>query len=234
MIAMAAKDGGAGSLHVAREEDVDVCALNDNAYLIQAGHGRFAEIYSLQADLSEYGVLRSLHERCRNGDHYMARTYIMPSITANLYISTSVCEISDGAAGGRFYIIKKSSCTEVSDLESALECTTYKLHPKCQGGSFYLASRSGFFIIHSEDDTFCHTENLRSPPTAPEILHEDFRDGLYYYANDNFFYVVKMDDDLGLVHHRRTSLRSAVRESEYIVPISGSVAAFLKKQGMSH
>ena len=234
MIAMAAKDGGAGSLHVAREEDVDVCALNDNAYLIQAGHGRFAEIYSLQADLSEYGVLRSLHERCRNGDHYMARTYIMPSIIANLVISSPVYNISDGAAGGRFYIIKKSSCTEVSDLESALECTTYKLHPKCQGGSFYLASRSGFFIIHSEDNTFCHTENLRSPPTAPEILHEDFWDGLYYYANDNFFYVVKMDDDLGLVYHRRTSLRSAVRENEYIVPISGSVAAFLKKQGMSH
>ena len=208
-----------GATALRREKPgVDICALNDTKCLVQASQSRFAMIRSLNSDLSKDDI-RPLHKYCQNGDHYMARSYV------NIFVS----QLSDEPPiiETRFYIIRNKSCTEVSNLGSSSDCKTYTLHAMYRGGSFYLANRTGFFIIHRKGNTFLHTWSLTTS-TTPQSLHEAFRDGLYYFATDDFFYVVKTHATYGLVYHRTRSLSSAGEEN--IVPISESVAAFIRNE----
>ena len=87
--------------------NVDICALDDK-YLAQASHGRFAEIRTLQANLSGEDI-RPLHKNCQNGEHYMAHTYIKMLATPN--------SEDEKPEEMRFYIIKNNWCTVVNDLE---------------------------------------------------------------------------------------------------------------------
>ena len=204
-----------------REKNVDICALNDSKFIIQAKSGLFAEVRSLNADLSEQAI-RSLHKLCWNGDHYMARTYLDTSG------STKSNRDPPPPLKTRFYIIKDKSCIEVDDLAGGFGCTTYSLHPKCQDGSFYLVNRTGFVIIRSKASTFERTWSLETSPDLPQSLHDTFRDGLYYFSTDDFIYVVKNHPLFGLVYHRARSLSSASEKD--IVPISESVAGFIRNQ----
>ena len=214
---MAVQDSG--RQRTCREKNVDVCALDDNKYLVQASHGRFAKVNTLQADLSEEGILL-LHKNCQNGEHYMARTYTEMGGTPS----------RDGPPKTtRFYIIKKKWCTEVSNLVTGSVCHTYELSEGCQGGAFYLANASGFFIIHSEDDTFLYTERLNSGYFLgrPQNLHPDYTGGLYYFATSDWFYVVKTHPVYGLVYYKTRSLTGGEKA---IVPISESVIAFFQNK----
>ena len=59
-----------------KEAIVDICALGDHKYLIQATLGRFAIVKNLEAILSE-DDFRPLHKDCQNGDHtWHTHTYI--------------------------------------------------------------------------------------------------------------------------------------------------------------
>ena len=87
--------------------NVDICALDDK-YLAQASHGRFAEIRTLQANLSGEDI-RPLHKNCQNGEHYMVHTYIKMLATPN--------SEDEKPEEMRFYIIKNNWCTVVNDLE---------------------------------------------------------------------------------------------------------------------
>ena len=158
-----------GASPLRREKSVDICALNDSKFIIQANRGRFVEIRSLNADLSEQ-VIRSLHKLCWNGDHYMARTYVDGSVSTK--------PDDPPQLETRFYIIRDKSCIEVGGLASGFGYKTYSLHPKCRDGSFYLANRTGFVIIRSKSNTFEHTWSLKSSPALPQSLHDTFRDGL--------------------------------------------------------
>lgn len=214
---------------ICREKDVDICALKEK-YLIQASRGRFTRVGNLKADLLR-SDFRPLHESCRDGDHYLAHVYVEDTDSQPQYDVDT-----DYSPPSWFYIIKDESCTQVSDLESGSDGVvyTYDLHTKYQGGSVYLANRSGFFIIRSEDNTFLHTYDLarcdERSLTTPQKLHNNFKDGLYYFATDDFFYVVKQHRQHGLVYHRAKSLSEAGDKAQ--VPVSKSVIAFLRSQGM--
>ena len=200
---------------------LDICAEDDlTKYVIQAKHGRFAQVRSLNAELSMTDI-RPLHKYCQNGDHYMARSFLETSI--------SIVKGRPPPIQRTFYIIKDTSCVQVDDLEEGSNCTTYTLDCRCQGGSFYLANRAGFFIINSKDNTVMMTYSLTITPERPQALHEVFKDGLHYFATDDFFYVVKKHSLHGLVYHRARSLTSAGQEE--IVPISESVTAFINQDG---
>lgn len=105
-----------GASPLRREKSVDICALNDSKFIIQANRGRFVEIRSLNADLSEQ-VIRSLHKLCWNGDHYMARTYVDGSVSTK--------PDDPPPLEKRFYIIRDKSCIEVGGLASGFGCKTY-------------------------------------------------------------------------------------------------------------
>ena len=202
----------------------------EEKYLIQTSHGRFAKVRNLRADLSECDFL-PIHESCRDGDHYIAHVYVEETDSQPLGDVDA-----DYEPPSWFYIIKEESCTQVNDLESGSDGVmyTYDLHTKYQGGSVYLANRSGFYIIRSEDNTYLQTRDLtmcdEMSLTTPQKLHDDFKDGLYYFATDDFFYVVKRHRRHGLVYHRSKSLSQAGDKAK--VPVSKSVIAFLQNQGM--
>ena len=209
-----------------REKDVHICALKEK-YLIQASRGRFAKVRNLRADL-KVTDFQVMHESCRDGEHYIAHVYVEETDSQPQYDLDS-----DYIPPSRFYIIKEESCTQVNDLETGSDGViyTYDLHTKYQDGSVYLANRSGFYIIYSEDNTYLQTHDLTvCDLTTPQKLHDDFKDGLHYFATDDFFYVVKRHRQHGLVYHRGKSLSQAGDKTK--VPVSKSVIAFLQNQGM--
>ena len=82
-----------------------------------------------------------------------------------------------------------------------------------------------------KDNTYLQLRDVskkgyQSSTVSHHKLHESFFDELYYFATDNFFYIVKEHTEFGLVYNRTKDLRS--KEEEDVITVSLSVAKFLK------
>ena len=201
----------------------DICGLVDTKFIVQAGV-RYSEVKSLSGRSNmSVSDFRPLRQECRNGDHYLARYEI--------HRRGSSATLGSLRTENNFYVIKRNSCIQVGCLDDGF-CDVetkhvFDLHPDCQGGSFYLANRTGFFIIHSEDNTYLQVRNMskkgyRSSTASRHDLHESFTNGLYYFATDNFFYIVKEHAEFGLVYHRTKDLRN--KEEEDVITVSPLVS----------
>ena len=199
----------------------DICGTETIKYIIQSGT-HYVAVSTLQDQVSIIDV-KPLPEICKNGDHYLARL--------DVYVQGSSLSLKRKSV---FYIIKGKSCIEVKGLSGIFSLLNmrniFELHPKCRGGDSYFANRAGFYIIYGKDNTYLHVRDMSKngyqPLTASRHpLHESFRNGLYYFATEDHFYVLKESTEFGLVYHRTVDLRS--NESEDVLPVSSSIVKFL-------
>ena len=210
----------------------DICGLKHTKLIIQSGT-RFIEIRSLNEGISVANA-RPLRSECKNGDHYLAQHII------DYGFQPTINSMDDPT--GKFYVIKGKWCITVESLGLATEPgakNIFKLHPKCQGGSHYLANRSGFYIIRNRDNTYLHVENMSEHGYDKRSAHrqkldKSFTNGLYYFATDDYFYIVKQNAVFGLVYHRAKTLgRNFGMETTAVLPVNPSVAHFLHLQQSS-
>ena len=156
----------------------DICGLVDTKFMIQAGVC-YAELKSLSDNVS-VSDFHPLRQECKNGDHYLTKYEI--------YRRGSSVTLGSLRAESNFYVIKHNSCIQVGSLEYGF-CDietkhVFELHPECQGGSFYLANRAGFYIIRREDNTYLQVRDMskkgyQSSTASCHKLHESFINGLY-------------------------------------------------------
>ena len=198
----------------------DICGSKDTKFIIQSG-ARFLQLDSLN---DFYGCAIPLGSRCKNGDHYFAQYDIE-------YNSGPTMRPPNEKT--KFFVIKGNSCIEVNNLVTEGGANNIiTLHRECQGGSHYLANRSGFYIIRNRDNTYLHVDDMSEYGYNPKRahchkLHESYANGLYYFATDDYFYVVKQNADFGLVYHRTKAL-SLKTETTAVLPVNPSVAHFLQ------
>ena len=112
---------------------------------------KFRRVIDLTEDTKS--AIGTLHEKCRKGDFYMA------------------------APGPTFSIISEKNnweCTVVSDLKTAKDAKSFRLHENCTGGLYYWASADDedriWYHLVKQDDTFGvqmhHTTDLRTDANA--------------------------------------------------------------------
>ena len=205
---------------------VDICGSENSKFiLIQSNTDwHYIEVVSLKDSMSITN-LKTLREEYRDGDHYLARFYLQS------------CDGSHRAKRfTNFYIIKGDSCVKVPwkcfcDKGNELSDRIFELHPDCQGGSFYCANRAGFYIIRNQDNTYLQVRHMSKDKYKPDTasrykLHESFTNGLYYFATDNYFYVLKKHSEVGFVYHRTMDLKSTA-DAE-MLRVSPSIASLLR------
>ena len=202
----------------------DICGLQQTKIIIHSGT-HYTEVRSLTNQVSICDKKR-LREVCRHGDHYLAQDYV-----------EDISESPIAEEANNFYIIKGNSCIEVKNLSCNRYSThrdrpmrIFDLHPECQGGSHYFANEAGFYIIHSQDNTYLHVRDMSAhgyrPYTASRHkLHESFTNGLHYFATHNYFYVVKEHTEFGLVYHRTEDLRTNVNTK--MLTVSPSIVSII-------
>ena len=209
----------------------DICGLEATKFIIQSGT-HFTEVDSLKDEVLVHNV-KPLQDVCKNGDHYLARYYVR--------IVLGRC--SDGKdptlriPETNFYIIKGNSCVEVDcltvkprDSASSPKESIFTLHQQCRGGNFYLANRAGFYIIRNKDNTYLHVRDMSKEGYDPSCasrhkLHKSFANGLYYFATEDYFYVLKENGTFGLVYHRTKDLRSS---DDDVLTVSPSIVKFIQ------
>ena len=213
----------------------DVCGLRNDKFIIQASVG-YVKVPSLGAEIRG-SDMRPMHKECMYGDHYLAKYEVeLPPNQGHSHIAeisfSGVVEKEEKKETTAFFILKGKSCIKVNDLSVGhLEVKTiFDLHPECQGGCFYFANSTGFYLIYS-DNTFLQASDISSTKyrssTASRLkLHESFANGVYYFATDDYFYVVKEHSEFGLVYHRTKDLRS--NEEVAVLSISPSITKFLQ------
>lgn len=218
---------------------VDICGFKSHSkFIIQAGT-HYVEVQSLQGKLPVHGM-KPLREVCKYGDHYLAQNYEYCNWKSPRYDEQPV-EMYQW----NFFIIKGASCVEVKKLscsgyqkykEPTDKPKIYDLHPECQGGSIYLASYHSIFIICNQDNTYLEVRDMSKEGYQPETasrhkLHETFTNGLCYFATNNYFYVVKMHTEFGLIYHRTEDLRSDAGAE--MLRVSPSIASLFVHHSIS-
>lgn len=208
---------------------VDICGLeNEKFILVQSGtHWHYIEVASLKHPVSINNMV-PLREEYANGDHYLAQFSLHSSGGSHRAKKVK-----------NFYIINGNSFMEVpwerfcnKKLRRQTSARIFDLHPECQGGSFYCANRAGFYIIHTEDNSYlqvCKMSKEDYQPTAASRhkLHETFTNGLYYFATDNYFYVLKENTDIQrLVYYRTKDLQSTAEVER--LTVSPSITSLLR------
>ena len=202
----------------------DICGLKDSKFIIQAG-AYFVEMKNKSLAADDLPKAQPLHDQCKYGDHYFAQ-YIIH------YPRDKVSPPPSSRKKKTFYVIKGNSCIVVENLGLKKgDGRIFDLHPDCQGGSQYLADRAGFYIIRSEDNTYLHVrdmskEGYKESTASRHKLHESYAYGLYYFATDYYFYVLKKDAKFGLVYHRTKDLGS--NDGEPWFRVSDSVVRYLQ------
>lgn len=206
----------------------DICGLKNTKFIIQCGV-RYVELRSLNQKMSVDSV-RPLLENCKRGDHYLAR-YDERRVGGS-FTRSSLRKVKD------VYVVKGKSCIRVDSFDAELGKVRdiFDLHPECQGGSHYFANRAGFFIIRSEDNTYLQVTDMSKDGYDPNLafrlkLHELFVNGMYYFATDDYFYILKENTEFGLVYHRTKDLRT--KDEEAVLPVSPSVVKFLRSSSFS-
>ena len=219
----------------------DICGLESTKFIIQSGT-HYIEVRGLKDEVSVSGV-QPLPEVLKNGDHYLARYQRV--IESYKFMGFGSSSVPVWKEIYKFYVIKGRSCIEVDHLShydsTGCECI-FELHPECRQGDFYFANRAGFYIIHCKDNTFLHVQDMskrgyRRSTASRHQLHKSFRNGLYYFATDDFFYVLKESAKFGMVYHRMRDLRS--NEDEDVLTVSPFIVKFIQnspldQQGTSH
>ena len=216
------KAGGCGA---------DICDLQQMKIIIHSGGTHYTEVRSLNNQVSICDKKR-LREVCRYGDHYLAQDHV-----------EDISQSPASEEAKNFYVIKGNSCVEVKSLS----CNRYSrhrerplrifdLHPECQGGSHYFANEAGFYIIHSQDNTYSHVLDMsehgyRPYSSSRHKLHESFTNGLYYFATHFYFYVVKEHTEFGLVYHRTKDLRTNTNAK--MLTVSPSIASIIYHHSVS-
>lgn len=213
---------------------VDICGLeNEKFILVQSStHWHYIEVVSLQDPVSINNMI-PLREKYTNGDHYLAQFSLHSSGGSHRAKKVK-----------NFYIIKGNSFIEVpwerfcnKNLDCQSSDRIFDLHPDCQGGSFYCANRAGFYIIHGKDNSYlqvCKMSKEDYQPTAASRhkLHETFTNGQYYFATDNYFYVLKENTDIQCwVYYRTKDLQSTADVETHAV--SHSITSLLRRRHSS-
>lgn len=214
---------------------VDICGLENNKFIvIQSGtHWHYIEVVSLQDQVSTSNMIPLRETEHMNGDHYLAQFSLRSSGGSHR-----------AKKERNFYIIKGNSFIEVpwecfctnKKFRRQSSDRIFDLHPDCQGGSFYCANRAGFYIIHAEDNTYLQVRKISKEEYQPSAaschkLHEAFTDGLYYFATDNYFYVLKENTDIDrLVYYRTKDLQSTAEVEIHTVSSSITSLLQLKQQ----
>lgn len=209
---------------------VDICGLENNKYiLVQSGtHWHYIEVVSLKDKVSINNMI-PLQEKYTNGNHYLAQFSLHSSGGSHRAKKVK-----------NFYIIKGNSFIEVpwerfcnKRVRRQSSDRIFNLHPDCQGGTFYCANRAGFYIIHTEDNSYLQVRKMSKEDYQPSAasrhkLHETFTNGLYYFATDNYFYVLKENTDIQrLVYYRTKDLQSTVEVE--ILTVSHSITSLLRQ-----
>lgn len=224
------EDTKSSGLDKLKKAAADICGLVDTKFIIQSGT-HFTEVDSLKNEVSIHEVKR-LRDVCKNGDHYLAKY----DVRRERGVASERLDVevqAEPAWAKNFYVIKGNSCVKVDDLSDPVSNTRehiFTLHQECQGGDFYLANGAGFYIIRRKDNTYLHVRDMSEEGYNPHCadhhqLHKAFTDGLYYFATENYFYVLKEDTKFGLVYHRTKDLRS---DDEDMLTVSPSIVKFMQ------
>ena len=202
----------------------DVCGLKNTKLFIHSGT-HYIEVGSLRHKVLQSANVKSLREICKNGEHYMAKHDVR--LLGDKGYSHQSVDVKS------FYVIKGNSCIEVNDLShgnAAVE-RVFDLHPECQGGCHYFANKAGFYIVRNRDNTFLRVQDMSDcgydPDTADRYkLHKSFTKGRYYFATEDYFYVLKRHEEVGcLVYYRTKDLRSNAKAEMF--PVDDSVASIV-------
>ena len=223
---------GATRLSHAARCSADICGLQQTKIIIHSGT-HYTKVRSLNNQVSICDK-KCLREVCRYGDHYLAQEHV-----------EDISKSPASEEAKNFYIIKGNSCIEVKSLSRS--CNRYSrhrdpsmrvfdLHPECQGGDHYFANESGFYIIHSQDNTYLHVSDMsehgyRSYSSSRHKLHKSFTNGLYYFATHFHFYIVKEHTEFGIVYHRTEDLRTNANAK--ILTVSPSVTSIIYHRSVS-
>lgn len=229
---------------------VDICALGDKTKYLIFQDKRFVELSSLKDELpatENRHAWGTLNDQCQGGLHYIAGIWtksgtkddgISERISERLNdidveISTSSKFVYSINEEIKFYIIKDNfRITIVSDLKNASGISEVSLYKDYQLGDFYFSNGSSFYIIFKERNEFLQTSDITKAPDVdlvPQKLHEKLRNGLYYFATNNFIYVVTYANNGTnghLVYHRTALLTDPGEE----VPVHRSVTDVLLRQ----
>ena len=195
----------------------DICGTDHLKFIIQSG-ARFVQLTSLANDIPVTNV--TLKEECKNGDHYLARYSSHGSRDSDLNL--------EGEKS--FYVIKGKKCIVVDSLDSNGQIRGgFGLHRECQGGSHYLADGTDFYIIR-DNRCLCvrdMSERGYNHDMAHHFkLHESYANGLYYFATEHYFYVLKKEKDVGLVYYKTRDLSR--NQGQNWFHVNHSVAQFLQ------
>ena len=175
---------------MATKRVVDFCGTS-KLYIVRSDLGLYLE--SSDFEKGTDAIVRILHPDCSGGDHYLSRVY-------SPFFGTDY---------PWFVIITGDHFRRVTDLSTAADMTAdTRLHEKCRGGDFYLATssfRSGarspsFIIVFADDGMYRVVSDLGTAKDAREYkLHDACKGGLYYWATESYWagrvwhYLVKQE-----------------------------------------
>jgi hypothetical protein len=221
---------------------IDICAIDDESKYLIFEDCRFVKIRSLKDKLPvDPDSWPKLHECCcQDGDHYIGYKW-SKSLTSDVS-SSRERELQEIY---KFYIIFRDyeyNLKEVqwrhglglepgaTDEQGQQSCTSTmtKLNYRYRGGDFYLSKGSEFYVIFKKNNSFLRTMNLSKDPAAKKTyieLHEELRNGVYYFASANFIYVVIADADNSFVYRRTPDLQTV---EDGAVRVDPSVAKVLR------
>ena len=154
---------------------VDFCGTGHKLYIVRSDLGAYLE----SSDFSKgNAILRYLHPDCRGGDHYLSYLHAPWS-----HAFTKIDYES------HFLIISGDHYRRVKDLSTAEDMTgETRLHEKCRGGDFYLATSTTYFVvIFSDKGVYRVVSDLGTAKGIKDYkLHDVWKGGLYYCATQSY------------------------------------------------
>ena len=170
----------AAATNIATKQQVaiDFCGT-DKLYIVRSDLGLYLE--SSDFEKGTDAIVRILHPDCSGGDHYLSRMY-------SPYIGTDY---------PLFLIINGDHFRRVTDLTTAADMTAdIRLHEKCRGGDFYLATNNfgfitspSFIIVFADEGIYRVVSDLGTAKDVKEYkLHDACKGGLYYWATSIQYY----------------------------------------------
>ena len=170
----------AAATNIDPKRKTEFCGTGDKLYIVRSDLGEYLESSDFTKGTDT--VIRYLHPDCRDGDHYLSYLH-----TPWLDAFTSISYES------HFIIISGDHFRRVTDLSTAANMTAdTRLHEKCRGGDFYLATSStSFVIIFSEQGMYRVVSDLGTAKDAKEYkLHDTWKGGLYCFATKTYWFAM--------------------------------------------
>ena len=189
---------------IAPRRVADFCGAN-KLYIVRSDLGLYLE--SRDFNRATDATVRFLHPDCRGGEHYVS--YLQTRLTRDCWY---------------FFIISGDYFRRVTDLSTAAHMTAdIRLHEKCRGGDFYLATSQhsilhtftascSFVIVFADEGIYRVVSDLSTAENAKEYkLHDTCKGGLYYWATQShwpwlakdLYYLVKQEAGELRLHHTK-------------------------------